>query len=87
MPKERIEVFCDGEAYIIDDFKSLTCASNGEILWQSEIVDKGQFEQLKRFGTAIDLGVGAPISFEEIIETTAVALHIDDMLNGRQTRE
>lgn len=87
LPKERIEVFCDGEAYIIDDFKSLTCASNGEILWQSEIVDKGQFEQLKRFGTAIDLGVGAPISFEEIIETTAVALHIDDMLNGRQTRE
>ena len=33
--KERIDVFCDGEAYIVDDFKKLTKASDGAVLWQS----------------------------------------------------
>jgi predicted dehydrogenase len=86
LPKERIEVCCDGEAYIVDDFKSLVRASDGEVLWQSDIVDKGHFEQLSRFGDAIANGLEAPIGFGEIIETSAVALHIDDLLNGRQAQ-
>ena len=86
MPKERIEVFCDGEAYVLDDFKSLVRASDAEVLWQSDIVDKGHFEQLSRFGDAIANGLEAPIVFGEIVETSAVALHIDDLLNGRQTQ-
>lgn len=84
LPKERIEVFCDGEAYIVDDFKSLVRASDAEVLWQSDIVDKGHFEQLSRFGDAIANGQEAPIPFEEIIETSAAALQIDDILNGRE---
>ncbi|QPJ66804.1 MAG: Gfo/Idh/MocA family oxidoreductase [Candidatus Nitrohelix vancouverensis] len=80
LPKERIEVFCDGEAYIIDDFKSLTRASDGVILWQSDEADKGHYEELTRLGIAIQQGSPAPIAFEEIIETTAVSLHIEDML-------
>lgn len=86
LPKERIEVFCDGEAYIVDDFKSLVRASDSEILWQSDIVDKGHFEQLSRFGDAIANGQEAPIPFEEIIETSAAALQIDDILNGREVQ-
>ncbi len=35
LAKERIEVFCDGEAWIVDDFKSLTRASDGSVLWPS----------------------------------------------------
>lgn len=86
LPKERIEVFCDGEAYIVDDFKSLVRASDSEVLWQSDIVDKGHFEQLSRFGDAIANGQQAPIPFEEIIETSAAALQIDDILNGREAQ-
>jgi predicted dehydrogenase len=86
LPKERIEVFCDGDAYIVDDFKSLMRASDGEVLWQSETVDKGQYEQLCRLGDAIASGGAAPIPFEEIVETSAAALHIDDLLNGRQAQ-
>ena len=83
MPKERIEVFCDGEAYIIDDFKSLTRCSTEEVLWQSKAVDKGHFEQLSLLGDAIAEGIPAPIPFDDIIETTAVSLHIEDLLFGR----
>lgn len=86
LPKERIEIFCDGEAYIVDDYKSLVRTSDGEVLWQSEIVDKGHFEQLSRFGDAIANGQDAPILFEEIIETSAVALQIDDILCGREAQ-
>jgi predicted dehydrogenase len=86
LAKERIEIFCDGEAYIVDDFKSLTRCSNNEILWNGE-ADKGHFEELSRFGDAIANGEPSPIPFDELIETSAVALHIEDLLHGRPAEE
>ena len=83
LAKERIEIFCDGEAYIVDDFKALLRSSKNEVLWQSNEPDKGHFEQLSRFGDAIAKSGPTPIPFEEIIETSAVALHIEDLLHGR----
>jgi len=82
--KERIEVFCDGETYIVDDFKQLVKASQGTVLWQSGEPDKGHFEELSCFGDAIAAGSASPIPPDEIIETSAVALHVEDLLFGRQ---
>jgi hypothetical protein len=81
--KERIEVFCDGETYVVDDFKKLIKGSDGSALWQSGETDKGHFEELSRFGDAIAGGLAPPISFDELTETTAVALHVEDLLHGR----
>jgi predicted dehydrogenase len=87
LAKERIEIFCDGEAYIVDDFKTLTRCSKNEVLWQSSETDKGHFEELSRFGDAI-AGIGqCPIPFEELIETSAVALYVEDLLHGRPAEE
>ena len=72
--KERIEIFCDGETYIVDDFKRLIKASDGAVLWQSSEIDKGHYEELSRFGDAIACGRPSPIPFDELIETSAVAL-------------
>jgi predicted dehydrogenase len=83
LPKERVEVFCDGEAYVLDDYKRVTRARTGEVLWESGEVDKGHFEELSRFGDALATGGPAPIAFEEIAETTAVALEVEDQLHGR----
>jgi predicted dehydrogenase len=83
MGKEHITVFCDGEAFIVDDFKKLTKTSDGSVLWQSGEPDKGHFEELSRFGDAI-AGTGAsPIPFEELVETSAVALQVEDLIHGR----
>jgi predicted dehydrogenase len=82
--KERIEVFCDGEAYVVDDFKKLTSGSDGTVIWQSGDVDKGHFEELSRFGDAIAAGDPSPIAFDELVETSAIALHVQDLLFGRQ---
>jgi predicted dehydrogenase/threonine dehydrogenase-like Zn-dependent dehydrogenase len=81
--KERIEIFCDGEAFVVDDFKRLTKGSDSTVLWQSAEPDKGHFEELSRFGDAIANGGPSPISFDELIETSAVALQVDDLLHGR----
>ena len=83
MPKERIEVFCDGEAYLVDDFKKLVRTSDGEVIWESRSADKGHLEELSRLGDAIISGGPAPISCEELVETTSVALYIEDLLQGR----
>jgi predicted dehydrogenase len=81
--KERIEIFCDGETYVVDDFKQLTRASDGSVLWQSGDADKGHFEELSRFGDAIASGGESPIPFDEIVETSAVSLEVEDLLFGR----
>ena len=81
--KERVEVFCDGETYIVDDYKKLIRSSDGTVLWQSGDVDKGHFDELSRFGDAVASGGESPIPFDELIETSAVALHVDDVLHGR----
>jgi predicted dehydrogenase len=83
LPKEHITVFCDGDAFIVDDFKKLTRASDGSVLWQSGEADKGHFEELSRFGDAIASGAPSPIPFDELIETSAVSLHVEDLIYGR----
>jgi predicted dehydrogenase len=80
--KERLEVFCDGETYVLDDYKSLTRGSDGSMLWQSGEIDKGHFEELSRFGDAIAEGTPPPIAFDELVETSAVALHVQELLLG-----
>ncbi|EPR37135.1 oxidoreductase domain protein [Desulfovibrio sp. X2] len=84
LPKERIEIFCDGEAYVIDDYRKLTRCSDGSILWEGD-VDKGHARELALLGDALTSSGEAPIPFDEIVETTAVSLHIEDILHGRAT--
>ena len=83
LAKERIEVFCDGEAYIVDDYKALLKAGDATPLWRADAADKGHFEELSRLGDAIATGGDTPIPADEIFETTAVALEIEDQLLGR----
>lgn len=81
LPKERIEVFCNGEAYIIDDFKSLTRASDNAMLWQGD-VDKGHALEFELLGKALAGESPSPISVSEIFETSAVALYVEDLIHG-----
>jgi hypothetical protein len=52
------------------------------VLWSGE-QDKGHYEELSRFGDAIASGAESPIPFAELIETSAVALEVEDLLFGR----
>jgi len=87
LPKERIEVFCDGEAYLIDDYKVFTKCKSGQVLWESAQVDKGHKEEMARFSYALLHNGEPPISFEEIIETSAVTLQVEDLIQGRMAED
>ena len=80
MSKERIEIFCDGEAYIVDDFKSLVRASTSEVLWCSDEPQKGHLQQFERVVCTISENASPPIDFDQIVETTAVSLYINDLI-------
>jgi predicted dehydrogenase len=87
MGKEHITVFCDGDAFTVDDFRKLMRASDGATLWQSGEILKGHFEELRQVGDAIAQGGASPIPFDEIVETSAVSLEIEDLLVGRSRGE
>lgn len=84
LPKERIEVFCEDKAYVLDNFVTLYEYPSGDAVWSSDVGDKGHYFELSSFGDCIAEGAAeGPIPLEEILETTAVSLHIEDLLQGR----
>jgi predicted dehydrogenase/threonine dehydrogenase-like Zn-dependent dehydrogenase len=83
MAKERIEVFCDNDAYVIEDFKELYHCSGKAVVWQNSEPDKGHFEEMRQLGEAIAGREHDLINFNELIETSAVALHIEDQIQGK----
>ncbi len=84
MGKEKLELFCDGEAWIVDDYRSAVRVSDQEILWKSSSIDKGHFAELRVLGESLETGGKVPIDFEELMETTSVALHVEDLIYGRE---
>jgi predicted dehydrogenase/threonine dehydrogenase-like Zn-dependent dehydrogenase len=83
LAKERLEVFADGEAYLLDDYRSLTRASDAAVLWQAAEADKGHAAGLQALGRALASAGPGPTAYDELAETTAAALTIEELLHGR----
>ncbi len=83
LPKERLEVFCDGEAYILDDYVALTRCSDSRVIWRGT-QDKGHKGAVEAFLAAVSGSEPAPVPVEEYIEVTALALQVEDCLFGRR---
>ena len=81
--KERLEVFSDGEAYVLDDFVRLTRASDSKVLWDAGAPDKGHERELSRLADALREGTAAPIPVDQLFEASATALHVEDLLFER----
>jgi len=83
-PKERIEIFVDGEVICIDDFKELTIAGlevKGEKLRN---IEKGQFELIYEFGKFLkgeSEGVDLP-TVEDGVKATICSLKTIDALKS-----
>ena len=84
LPKERIEIFCEGRAFLIDDFVRCVEYPSETVLWQGT-TDKGHFNELSALADALRDGTDGPIPVGRIFETTAVALHVEDLLQGRES--
>jgi predicted dehydrogenase len=75
-PKERIEVFCDGRIFHIEDFRSFT-ASDQKGNLSSARIQKGHEEELLAFADAIRLGSAWPIPLAQQIAATRIALAVE----------
>ncbi len=67
----------------MEDFKQLVRGSDGATLWEAREADKGHATEIGLLAQALKAGE-APIPFEQLVETTAVSLHVEDLLVGRE---
>src|SRR5713226_1263621 len=70
IPKEFLEVFCQGAIARVHDFRTLELARNGRIQKFKSPQDKGHRRQLQLTIEAIRSGKPSPIPFEELVEVT-----------------
>lgn len=86
LPKERIEIFCEGKAFLIDDFVKCVEYPSGQTIWEAAAADKGHASEMSLLADALARGADeGPIPARRIFETTAVSLLIEDLINGRAT--
>ena len=79
--KEYLEIFGDGQAFLLDDFKTLSIAGNGKLtIDKSRAQDKGHQRMLERFAGALQNNEATPIGFDEIINSTVATLAVLDCL-------
>ena len=80
-PKEKIEVFCNGSIYTLDNFKALTSINPKGIKSVKKLSkqDKGHSEEINQFISAIKSGKESPISLNEIFEVSRICIELDSM--------
>jgi predicted dehydrogenase len=75
VPKEYLEVFGEGRAAILEDFRTLSLTRDGGTRkLRSANQDKGFEEETRRFLAAVRTGSPAPIPFEQSLATTRATL-------------
>jgi len=84
LPKEHIEVFCDGKVASIDDFKIMTVYGQKIEKFKLNSQDKGHTAGLKRFIAAIEKGENTPIPFDQIYNSTAATFAILNSIQRNQ---
>lgn len=70
LPKERVEVFCEGTVAVLDDFVSLQITKDGRRTEERGAQDKGWVNEWKAFVKAIREGGAPPIPYEQLIGVT-----------------
>lgn len=83
LPKERLEVFCNGKVLQLDNFRKLKGFGWKAFKKQNlHRQNKGQSECVQAFVDAISQEGVAPISFDEILEVSRITIDVADSLGG-----
>ena len=84
-PKERMEVYCDGQVFDLDDFKTLKVVGRrdrrGKVP-QFSIPNKGHKHELVALGNALKSGGDWPIPLWQQLQATAIALEVEERINS-----
>ncbi len=77
IPKEFLEVFCQGAIAQLHDFRTLELARHGKIQKFKSLQDKGHRGELQLTIEAVRDGKPSPIPFEELVEVTEATFLVD----------
>lgn len=87
VPKERLEVFCEGMVAVLDDYVSLTTVKDGKKNVESGAQDKGWKGEMAAFAEAIQSGGEAPIPYEQLIGVTKSTFAAVESIRSRNPVE
>jgi predicted dehydrogenase/threonine dehydrogenase-like Zn-dependent dehydrogenase len=79
-PKERMEIFCEGKVFLLDDYKSLTVTGAKREFFKSKTPQKGHKEELEAFANTILLGGDWPIPLWQQVQATEIGLQIEELI-------
>ncbi|GMV37870.1 MAG: oxidoreductase [Fimbriimonadales bacterium] len=67
LPKEHLEVFCDGKGAVLEDFRALELYADGKAIKQKAAgQDKGHKAELEMFAELVKTGGEMPVSIEDL---------------------
>ncbi len=82
IPKERLEVFCEGMIAVLDDYVSLTRVKDGKKKVESMAQDKGWKAEMEAFAAALKNGGEPPIPYAQLIGVTQATFDAVQMLKN-----
>lgn len=87
LPKEYVEVFCDGKIAVLNDFKELRTINTGRTKVEKRGPDKGQKSELQALADTVIKGTSMPISFESLVATTLTTFKVHQSLQSGKAIE
>ena len=85
LAKERVEIFGEGKAFVLDDFRNALLYRNGrEEKLKLRKQDKGQAGEVKAVCRMVLEGGPSPVALEELAATTRATFRILDSLRTGQ---
>ncbi|RJP51379.1 MAG: hypothetical protein C4557_08120 [Anaerolineaceae bacterium] len=87
MPKERLEVFCEGMVAVLDDYVSLSVVKDGKRKEERGAQDKGWKAEMATFAESVKSGKEPPIPYEQLIGVTKSAFAVVESIRSRNPVE
>ena len=88
LPKERVEIFGEGRAFVLDDFRAASLYRNGrEEKIRLRAQDKGQADEVRALCQTVLEATPAPITLADLAATTRATFRIRDSLRAARPLE
>lgn len=79
-PKEGMEIYCDGQVYKLDDYRSATGSGEDRPLWKGQ-QDKGHKQELEALATALRSGKAWPIPLWQQLQATEISFEVERQIH------
>ena len=82
-PKEQMEIFSDGKALVLDDYKQLLIYGSNTKGLTGKLTDKGHKQELEVFANALKQGSSWPIPLWQQLQASEMAIQVDELIQSQ----